>query len=79
VDKTSNLTPTPTQAKNLLNYTLVALGILLLVLGIPVLFATSEVSRIVGSSLGQGAVLAILGCVVVVSGATMVAVGLRRR
>jgi len=26
VDKTSNLTPTPAQAKSLLNYTLVALG-----------------------------------------------------
>jgi hypothetical protein len=79
MDKTTNLTSTPAQAKSVLNYSLIALGILLLVLGVPVLFATSEVSRLVGSALGQGAVLAILGCVVVVSGATMVAVGLRRR
>jgi Mn2+/Fe2+ NRAMP family transporter len=79
MDKVDNLTTGPAQAKKALNYVMVALGIVLLVMGIPVLFATSEVSKIVGSSLGQGAVLAILGCVVVVSGATLVAVGLRRR
>ena len=79
MDKADNLTANPAQAKKALNYVMLALGILLLVMGIPVRFATSEVSRILGSSLGQGAVLAILGCVVVVSGATMVAVGLRRR
>jgi uncharacterized membrane protein HdeD (DUF308 family) len=78
MDKTT-VAPAAGQAKNPLSYVLIALGILLLAMGVPVLFATSQVSRLIGDSLGQGPVMAVLGLVIVVSGATMLAIGLRRR
>ena len=67
------------QAKNPLSYALIALGILLLGMGVPVLFATSQVSRLIGGTLGEGPILAILGLLIVISGATMLAIGLRKR
>ena len=76
MDKTHPESP---QAKNLLNYTLIGVGILLLVMGLPVLFATSQVARFVGEGLGQGATSIILGVVIIVAGAALLAVGLRRR
>jgi hypothetical protein len=79
MDQTSTVSSVDGQAKNPLSYVLMALGALLLVMGLPVLFATSMVSRIVGDALGQTAMLVILGLLIVVSGATMIAIGLRRR
>jgi uncharacterized membrane protein HdeD (DUF308 family) len=78
MDQTNSVSPAG-QTKNPLSYVLVALGALLLVMGIPVLFATSQVSKLVGDTLGQTAMLVILGLVIVVSGATMLAIGLRKR
>ncbi|MFN8516889.1 MAG: hypothetical protein U0841_30820 [Chloroflexia bacterium] len=66
-------------SKNPLSYALAALGVLLLVVGLPVLFATSQVSKLIGDTLGQTAMLVILGLVIVVAGATMLAIGLRKR
>jgi hypothetical protein len=79
MDQTSTASPVAGQTKNPLSYALMALGALLLVMGLPVLFATSMVSRLVGDALGQTAMLVILGLLIVVSGATMLAIGLRRR
>jgi hypothetical protein len=79
MDQTSTVSPVDGQTKNPLSYVLMALGALLLVMGLPVLFASSMVSRLVGEALGQTAMLVILGLLVVVSGATMLAIGLRRR
>ncbi|MFN8539921.1 MAG: hypothetical protein U0232_20875 [Thermomicrobiales bacterium] len=62
-----------------MSYALAALGVLLLVVGLPVLFATSQVSKLIGDTLGQTAMLVILGLVIVVAGATMLAIGLRKR
>jgi hypothetical protein len=62
-----------------LSYVLIALGALLLVVGLPVLFATSQVSKLIGDTLGQTAMMVILGLAIVVSGATMLAIGLRKR
>lgn len=67
------------QAKNPLAYALIALGILLIGMGVPALFAASQVSRLIGDSLGQGPVLALIGLFIVVSGASMLAIGLRKR
>jgi hypothetical protein len=72
-------TASSAQAKNPLSYALIALGVLLLGVGLPVLFATSQVSKLIGDTLGQTAVLVILGLLIVVSGATMLAIGLRKR
>ena len=66
-------------SKNPLSYALAALGVLLLVVGLPVLFATSQVSKLIGDTLGQTAMLVILGLIIVVAGATMLAIGLRKR
>jgi hypothetical protein len=79
MDQTSTASPVTGQTKNPLSYVLMALGALLLLMGLPVLFATSMVSRLVGDALGQTAMLVILGLLIVVSGATMLAIGLRRR
>ena len=49
------------QTKNPLAYALIAIGILLLGVGVPVLFATSQVSRLIGDTIGAGPMLAILG------------------
>ena len=79
MDKTQDMSRITAHAKNPLNYVLIALGILLLVMGLPVLFATSEVSRLIGDALGQGVMLGIIGVLVAISGASMIAVGLRRQ
>lgn len=79
MEQTNTVSPVGGQAKNPLSYALLALGALLLVVGVPVLFATSMVSRLIGDALGQTAMLVILGLCIVVSGATMIAIGLRRR
>ena len=79
MDQTNSVSPVGGQTKNPLSYVLMALGALLLVMGLPVLFASSMVSRLIGDALGQTAMLVILGLLIVVSGATMLAIGLRRR
>lgn len=79
MESTHDATPTRLHTRNPLNYVLIALGILLLVLGLPVLFATSAVSKMIGDALGQTVTMAILGLLIIVSGATMLAIGLRRR
>jgi small neutral amino acid transporter SnatA (MarC family) len=79
MDQSNTVSPASGQTKNPLSYALIALGALLLVVGIPVLFATSQVSRLIGDTLGQTATMVVLGLLIVVSGATMVAIGLRKR
>ena len=78
MDQTNTVSSTG-QTKNPLSYALVAIGALLLVVGLPVLFATSQVSKLIGDTLGQTALMVILGLAIVVAGATMVAIGLRKR
>ncbi len=79
MEKTHTGSPMSGQARNPLAYALIAIGILLLGLGVPVLFATSQVSRFIGDTLGQGPILAIIGLFIIVSGASLLAVGLRQR
>lgn len=79
MEQTNTVSHVSGQAKNPLSIALITFGALLLAVGIPVLFATSMVSRLIGEALGQTAMLVILGLCIVVSGATMLAVGLRRR
>jgi hypothetical protein len=79
MDKTHDRSAANTPTRNPLGYALMAVGILLLGLGMPLLFAASEVSRLIGGSLGEGPVLVVLGLLVVVSGASLLAFGLRRR
>jgi hypothetical protein len=79
MDQTNTVSPADGQAKNPLSYALVAFGALLLVVGLPVLFATSQISKLIGDTLGQTALMIILGLVIVVAGATMLAIGLRKR
>lgn len=65
--------------RNPLAYALIGFGILLLVIGLPSLFAASAVSKLIGAPLGDGTYMMIVGLLVLVSGATMLAIGLRRR
>lgn len=79
MDKPESMPATTGQARNPLSYTLIALGILLLVMGLPVFFATSQITRLIGDSVGQVSVLITVGLLIVVAGATSLAVGLRKR
>ncbi len=79
MEKTHTGSPMSGQVRNPLAYALIAIGILLLALGVPVLFATSQISRLIGDTLGQGPILAIIGLFIIVSGASLLAIGLRKR
>lgn len=79
MDKSESMIKPAGQAKNPLSYTLIALGVVLLGMGLPAFFATSQVTRLVGDSLAQVPVIVGMGLVIVVSGAAMIAIGLRKR
>ena len=74
----THASPTPVQAKNPLSYTLIAIGILLLVMGVPFIFATSQITRLLGEA-GQNVTMVIVGIVIIVTGAASLAIGLRKR
>lgn len=79
MDKMRDATPAHVPAKNPLSYALIALGILLLAAGLPILFATSAVSKMIGAPLGDSTYMMVVGLVVMVAGSAMLAIGLRRR
>lgn len=66
------------QTKNPLSYTLIALGILLLAMGVPVIFATSQITRLLGEA-GQNTTMIVVGILIVLTGAATLAIGLRKR
>lgn len=79
MDKSESMVKPAGQARNPLSYTLIALGVLLLGMGLPVFFATSQITRLVGDSLAQTPVIVGMGLVIVVSGGALIAVGMRKR
>ena len=74
----THATQAPGQAKNPLSYTLIALGIILLAMGVPVIFATSQITRLLGEA-GQNATMIVVGVVIILTGAAALAIGLRKR